>query len=278
MASDETPKATTPETPPADTDETPSEPPPEKLPKAVAVKGKPYVYRKDPDAEPEKFPARAPAHPWERQPNETMRAYRAFEVYRSMDPEERSLRRMSDIIEDVTGPSGKVRRHHPYPWPRITTWSRMHGWVARADAWDTEVARRQANKQLRDREKMHDRHRDLAMLMQQKVVERMRDMRPEELTRRDLDRWAEKAVKIERQARGLDRIGSEGNAPNINVGVGVQVGTGGAQPVPTNEPKPLDDTPIGEYLLQHPSDVSDAVTSIQDLLAFVSGESSGKTP
>jgi hypothetical protein len=98
--------------------------------------------------------------------------------------------------------------------------------------------------------------------MQQHVADRLNAFKPEELSRRDIDRWAEKAIRIERQSRGIDRIGQAGDAPNLNVNVGVSVGEA------RDQVSLAERTSVGEFLNAHPEAISGAVGSIAELLAM----------
>ena len=60
--------------------------------------------------------------PWDRQPNETSKAYGAFVTYRDMGPE-RSLERVAHTL----GKSTTI----------MSRWSAAHNWVSRTEAWDS---------------------------------------------------------------------------------------------------------------------------------------------
>lgn len=67
-----------------------------------------------------------PKQPWDRLPTESPVAYQAVTAYLTMDPKGRS-------IQAVSAQLGKDRS-------LIGQWSRRHGWVARAKAWDDAQA------------------------------------------------------------------------------------------------------------------------------------------
>lgn len=76
-----------------------------------------------------KTPARPPApeHPWERQPDETDKAYEAFRAYLELGP--------GRTLREVETKLGKSRQ-------LISRWSSKHGWVGRADAFEAEGHKR----------------------------------------------------------------------------------------------------------------------------------------
>jgi len=73
--------------------------------------------------------------PWEKQPEETSKAFEAFRLYRDYGAG-RSLRKVAE--KHFEGSAGKLG------W--IETWSSKYGWVARCEAWDAhqDDIRRQA--------------------------------------------------------------------------------------------------------------------------------------
>ncbi len=76
-----------------------------------------------------------PAPPWERRGGESAPAFAAFERYRRLSPEARSLRRAWE--------EARTARGKPRPGPVAGHWTRWctdHQWSARALAWDEEVA------------------------------------------------------------------------------------------------------------------------------------------
>jgi hypothetical protein len=77
-------------------------------------------------------------------------------------------------------------------------------WRERAEAWDAELDRIKRQTEARETEAMARRHVQIALAIQEKAVQRLVAMRPEELTPSELVRWIVAAVQLERQARGLE--------------------------------------------------------------------------
>ena len=70
---------------------------------------------------------------WERQPEESAKAYRAFEIYRDMGVD-RSLSKATEAV--YNGSASNMRL--------LAMWSGKHDWVRRAAAWDAKLAERRA--------------------------------------------------------------------------------------------------------------------------------------
>jgi hypothetical protein len=148
---------------------------------------------------------------WERQPGESAKAYAAFGLFRDLGP-----RRSLD--------AASRRYHHPGPeappppggrLPRASgtmrRWAQRWSWVERARAWDQETERLQQAEQLAAIQEMAERHAKEALLMQNKAIERLRQLRPEELGARDTLAYLIEAAKLERLARGepTERVSQE---------------------------------------------------------------------
>lgn len=137
---------------------------------------------------------------WERQPGEPARAYAAFCLYRDMPATERSLRAVADRLYGSGGgnPASKRRRAPG----QLHKWSVRWRWVERAAAWDEEQDRVAREAQIRAIQEMRDRHVREAMALQQKALERLRQMHPEELSPKDVLAYFVEAAKLERLSRG----------------------------------------------------------------------------
>ncbi|MCL6611189.1 MAG: hypothetical protein K6T66_06590 [Peptococcaceae bacterium] len=129
------------------------------------------------------------AEVWERQPGESSKAYAAFCVYRDLGPE----RSLEKALQNLSKKRAK--------W-QLWQWSSKYNWVARCQAYDDYIERRKREEKERAILEMAERHARLAVAFQQKVVERLRELNPAELEPRDLSKWLDIAVKVERLARG----------------------------------------------------------------------------
>jgi len=194
-----------------------------------------------------------PVEPWERQPGEPPRMYRAFCLFRDMGEDERKVSVVARELHLV--------QRNVYAWS--TTWK----WHERVAAWDQELDRRATAKALQAARKMQERHINIAMKMQQAVAERLMDPdRPVQLSNRDIDRWLEKAVRIERAARGIN------DGPRVAINVQQQQGQTQQtiQAVSTDAQRT-----IADLIAQDPSLLSAVNGEIDALLDAVEGYSTG---
>jgi hypothetical protein len=124
---------------------------------------------------------------WTRRKGESRPAYAAFCLYRDM----RETRSYAEVARKL----GKSKT-------LIERWGIGWLWQNRVDAYDADleskklVARNEAITQ------MAERHAKIAVAVQQKLVSRLQEIEPSELSPSDLIRWFSAAVKIERLSRG----------------------------------------------------------------------------
>ena len=130
--------------------------------------------------------------PWEQQPGESSRAYGAFCAYRDLGPR-RSLRAAAEKFYGRTA-AGVVRQ--------CTSWSSTFRWVERAQAWDRHLDLEARQAQEEARREMSQRQAQEAKALQAKAVERLRGLRPEEMSPADVVRFFVEAAKLERLALG----------------------------------------------------------------------------
>lgn len=125
--------------------------------------------------------------PWERQEDESTKAYEAFCVYRDMGIQ-RSVR--------------KVARELNKSETLMARWSTTYNWVDRAAAWDSEQDRVVRQQQLDDIKKMRKRHATLAEDMLLKAAQALKFIPEDEVKASDISRLVEVASKLERISRG----------------------------------------------------------------------------
>jgi len=127
--------------------------------------------------------------PWERQPREAAKAYAAFCAYRDMPAAQRSRWELARQL-------AKSRQ-------LVSRWSARWRWVERAEAWDAELDRQKRLKQVEAIQEMAERQAGIALMYQQKILERLREVDAGQLGIRDLATWLDVATKVEREARGV---------------------------------------------------------------------------
>jgi hypothetical protein len=135
-------------------------------------------------------PSEDDLQPWDRQPRESEAAFAAFAAYRDQPAGGRSLRRLAAALSKQLTLLGR--------------WSSANSWPERVAAFDQHEDRERVRLHLQQVLEMCDRHARMAQLFQQKVLDRMREILPAQLSPLELARWFELAVRAERQARGAD--------------------------------------------------------------------------
>jgi hypothetical protein len=131
---------------------------------------------------------------WERQNNESSKAYAAFCVYRDLGPE-RSL----DKALSVANKKPTNRRH----WSR---WMEKYRWYERAQAYDDYIERKERKEKekaiLEKADEMADRHVKLAKAFQQRIAQALQQIDPAQLSPSDMAKWLDVATKLERLSIG----------------------------------------------------------------------------
>jgi hypothetical protein len=131
--------------------------------------------------------------PFDRQPRETAKAFAAFVVFRDLGPERSVLK----AYRQKTG-----RKHAKQATGVWNGWATAFNWQSRVAAWDSHLDRQTREAQERARREMGERHAKVAVALQEKAIQRLKAMKPEELSSADLIRYAVEAAKLERLARG----------------------------------------------------------------------------
>ncbi len=127
---------------------------------------------------------------WERQKDESNKAYHIFCIYRDMGPN----RSLEKTRQKIGKPAGYIRWLH--------TWSSKYDWVTRAQAYDDYIERKKREEKEKAILEMAERHARLAMAFQQRVAQRLQEIDPAELSPADMARWLDIATKLERLSRG----------------------------------------------------------------------------
>lgn len=126
---------------------------------------------------------------WERLPGESSKAYQAFCEYRDMGAD-RSIRKLAQA------------RGKPTSTKWLSHWSAKYSWVERAKAYDDYLEQEKRKEQEKAILEMVERHTKEAMALQQKALERLKSLDPNELSTRDVLSYLMEAIKLERLSRG----------------------------------------------------------------------------
>lgn len=148
---------------------------------------------------------------WERQSNESARAFRAFTLYRGMGDERAVL-----AVRDRLG--------GPYSHKTLMGWAEKHHWVNRALAYDRMLDRRAQRIHIEEIEAMARRQVQTGQVLQnvglQFVKEQLdtKELRAKHLGANSALRFIDRGVDLEREGLGMDKPESAGD---INVQVNV---------------------------------------------------------
>jgi len=126
---------------------------------------------------------------WERVPGESSKAYEAFCIYRDLGVD-RSIEKTAK------------NRLKPGSYSWLRNWSSKYNWVERARAYDDYLEREKRKEQEKAILEMVERHTKEAMALQQKALERLKSLDPNELSTRDVLNYLMEAMKLERLSRG----------------------------------------------------------------------------
>jgi hypothetical protein len=153
--------------------------------------------------------------PWEQLAGESAKAHAAFCLYRDLGPR-RSLAEASRAYHGAAA-SGPAARRRRWASGQVRAWAERWHWSARAQAWDQELERLHRDQQRAALEEMDERHARETLLVQSKAVERLRQLRPEELKPRETLQYLVEGIRIERLVRGepTERVAAEHRFPDV---------------------------------------------------------------
>lgn len=163
---------------------------------------------KNHELNPEKMP-----EPWDRQPGESAKAFRAFVDYRDTPAEERSIRATAQRL---------VKKDYSYIPRHYKDWASMWKWVERSRLYDAEQDRRRRELAEKEREEMAQLHIKAARAMLTKALKGLQAIPEDEMTPNDVSRMIEVASKLERLSRGepsesTEMFGREGAAVPVQI-------------------------------------------------------------
>jgi hypothetical protein len=153
------------------------------------------------------------SEPWERQPGEPNLWFSRFERFRLTGPTRTLLGMVNaELVEQ--GRSRQLRV--PGAWNRaFAKWR----WRERAEAWDESERQKVREAHSKEIDEMNRRHIQEAKALQQKAVQRLQSLKPEELSGFEVLRFLLDAAKLERSAQGEPETveerrltGKDGNA------------------------------------------------------------------
>lgn len=145
---------------------------------------------------------------------ETTRHRLAFDLYVRLGAD----RSLEALHEALKGDPSLIGLKRDPSRSTLESWSSAFHWQDRLLDLERKATEQDREQQLRTLQEMAERHAREGLALQQKGVERLQSLRPEELTPSDAVRALIEGVRLERLARGepTDRIaqkGEEGHEP-----------------------------------------------------------------
>jgi len=132
--------------------------------------------------------------PWECQKGESAQAFEAFMVYLKLG-DDRSVRAVGQEC-------AKSRS-------LISRWCTTYRWVERATAYDADVQKKAHAAAVKEQKKMAERHIDIAMQLQKKALEALKELSVEDMTPKDIKEYIKMATDLERLNRTLEEESSK---------------------------------------------------------------------
>lgn len=123
---------------------------------------------------------------WGRQEGESGKAYEAFGVYRDMG----AGRTVSAVARQLRKSRALIDR-----------WKRQWNWAERARAYDRELERAAHEEALKAVREMSRRHIGMALRMQTKAMEGLRELKPGKMRTKDVVALLHEGTKLERDSR-----------------------------------------------------------------------------
>lgn len=136
------------------------------------------------------------ARPWNMRPDETAKAYQAFEVYRDAGPGRTHDRVAADCSKTVS---------------LIRQWSAAHGWAERVRAFDEAAAAKASERALEDAATVRARQAQHAKAIQLRAMQKIASMDPGDMSMGEATRAWQVGAEAERKALGIaDRLEHSG--------------------------------------------------------------------
>lgn len=123
---------------------------------------------------------------WDRQPNESAKAYTAFCTYRDYGID----RSVTKVLERYNGNYGSRSM--------LTRWSNRYGWVKRCFDFDIFMEKERRKELHSYHLAMIKRHADQAQLLQEKAIAALQGIDPTSFSNQELLRYIEVGMKLER--------------------------------------------------------------------------------
>lgn len=132
---------------------------------------------------------------WERQPGESEKAYEAFVIYRDLG-----------IDRTITAVANELSKSRQL----IERWKSKYNWSERVRMYDNELEKQAMAKAVKERRAMTERHIKIAMQMQKKALEALKELNEKNMSPRDIKEYIKLATELERLNRIDSTLKNEG--------------------------------------------------------------------
>ena len=158
---------------------------------------------------------------WERQQQETSKAFHAFEHYRDLPIGDRSIdAAYNEHLNRCQKGRQTVGKRSARNWHR---WSTSNSWVARVSAHDSDLSQRRRERRAAELQEAQDRAARIARSALYRLALRLENLNVHEIPAAVLDRWIKTLTDVELRALGhqdkvaMEHTGADGGPVQINI-------------------------------------------------------------
>lgn len=128
--------------------------------------------------------------PWERQKDESEKAFEAFKIYRDMGED----RTISAVVKRLEKSRNLIDR-----------WKERWSWKERVRAYDNELEKQAKSKAVKDYKAMTERHIKIAVQLQKKALEALNNLETKRMSPKDIKEFIKMATDLERLNRTVEQ-------------------------------------------------------------------------
>jgi hypothetical protein len=145
---------------------------------------------------------------WERQPGETARAFAAFRRYLDLPAEDRTI--LNAAKSHVARSKAKKTPSLKAAERQFEKWSGENYWIMRAAAYDDSLAAIEYEATAEARRALGKRHVELVERLTEKAIAAVVAVKIDDMTPRDVVRFADAAIKLSGIVHGSSTAGEDG--------------------------------------------------------------------
>lgn len=136
----------------------------------------------------------AAIEPWKRRPGESAKAFAAFVIYRDLGSE-RTLKKTRECLGKKSG-YGRL----------LEKWSSAFDWVERTKIFDAHMDTKKRGSLELETAEAAKKHVEAANAILKGALKRLKSLDPDDIFAKDLPNWVATAIKLQRQALGMDEL------------------------------------------------------------------------